>query len=331
MTKLLFSGVITTAAQLVEQFLDHFKVIEDIYGEWLMDIELWNQLILSKTEPGVYHMMHSINVPVYFPHSCGQDLPIQCIALDRTHLRNTQTTDATRPAWHYAKVEIRIDPAGTWELSDDISILKNPPGLCHVTLRVFDMLFNRFIDVEAERHKFDKTMTVFNAHIGSKADIQNFLNDPGFKMKYLHTIKKDVGPAIWHDLVTAPHRRNSFAVKLPYLLRIIPEDAGDRSRIPTGISVLAVKDDVLATLGFPLATASTGLFSATINLILMHPQSRIIPITKDLWPDIPANLADFTTPPNCRIGLYLSDVRFVSMADDKELHGMVGRRAWKIW
>jgi hypothetical protein len=276
-------------------------------------------------------MLHSINIPVHFPHASSDQAVVQGIPLDRTHIRITQTTDPTRPAWHTAKVEIRIDPPKHWELNRDISLLSNPPGLCHVTLRVFDLIFSRFIDVKTERSKFNKTMTVFNAHIKSNADIQDFLTSPGFRMKYLHTMKKDVSTAIWHDLVASPVQKNCFALMLPHMLRIVPESKCDRSKIPTGISVLAVEDTMLTTLGYPPDDTNVGLFSANLNLILMHPRTHIIPITYDLWPNIPPHITDFITPPDCRLGLFLSDVNFVQMADEKELHAMVGRRAWKIW
>jgi hypothetical protein len=297
-----------------------------------MDVELWNELILSKTAPGVYHMIHSINIPVYFPYYCNPP-SMHCIQIHESQIDFSQTDDPTRPAWHYAKVEITIDPPCMWELTPDISMLKKPQGLCRVTIRVFDLLFHRFIDTDTERHKFVKTMTVCNMHIATKADITSFLDAPGFQMKYLHTsTKKDLTARIWHDLIKSPIRKNSFAIKLPHMIRVMSDSITDRSSIPSGISVLSVTDDILQKTGFPDSEkCSVGLCSATINLILMHPQSRIIPVTVDLWPDIPHELAGFTKPPNCRIGLYLSDVCFVKIASQKELLAMVGKRAYKIW
>jgi hypothetical protein len=345
MSKILFSGVVTTAAQLTEPFLQHFKVIEDTYGALLMDTELWHQIVLSKSSPGVYSMLHSINVPVHFPHSLTRT-PIDCIPLSPSHLRPSQTTDATRPAWHSAKVSIHIDPPDAWDLPTDICTLQNPTCLCHVTLRVFDLLFLQFIDTDAERHKFEKTMTVANVQIERSADLKTLVTIPGFKMRYMHTTKRCPEIQIWHDLITAAtHQKNTFTIPLPHLIRMMPESTttGDRG-VPAGISVLEVDGDTLARLGYKSKTqqqqegeanSAIGLFSAHLNLLLMHPTTHISPVTYCIWPDIPPKLEDLLlvkSPPRCRIGLYLSDVRFVAMADDKELRAMAsGRRAWKIW
>ena len=323
----LFKGEISSAARLIEEFFSHFKVLEDTYSEWLMDIHLWNQIVLSKSAPGVYRMLHSINVPVFFPHAAKLQYPMECIALDKTHRLPTQTIDVTLPAWHHAKVEIRIDPP-IWELHNDISLLEDPPAPCRVTIRVFDLLFKRFIEVEKERRKFDKTMTVFNEHIVSQADLQNFINAPGTQMKYLHRRRtKDlITQRIWHDLVGSRVTKNSFAMRLPFLLRMI-SDTDDRRLIPRGVCALAVGDDILRSAGFPENRSKdrcVGLYSANINLITMHPRTNVIPHTYSLWPDICPTLSDLT-PPDCRVGLYLSDVRFVGIADERELREMAGR------
>ena len=315
----LFNHDVHSACQMTGVFFALFKTIEDMHGSCLVDIELWNQIIVSKSEPGVYRNPCFVSIPIFFPHTAGHPFPYIPLPETYQHL----TPDTKRPAWLSTQIEIRISPP-IWELHHDLSLLEDPPSACTVEIRLLDPLFQKFVEIDHEI--FDKPVTVFNEHIATHDDLRALIDSPGIQMKYMHRCnsRQPITQLIWSNLVHSRIHKNSFALELPFLLRMI-SNSDDHRDIPTGIVVLAVSDETLNRAGLPENQRGIGLYSANINLILMHPKSKITPLTYYLWPDIQPNFPELM-PPNCRVAVFFSNVRFVAMATKEELCVMAARR-----
>jgi hypothetical protein len=213
-----------------------------------------------------------------------------------------------------------------WELSEDLSELCDPPVPCRVVVRVSGLCFKEVACIEALRRFYenDNCLSFFNGKLHTKDDMDNFVHQIKCNADYFHcNFAPDAAKRVWFDLVHARAGPNLFGMRMPLLIRLVTPEY-DRSGIPQGSVAIYDRSVICEKLSFPLdrdPDKCVGLYSCIINMIITRGESNMLPSTKELWPDIKSSLHELS-PPGCTVCLYLSSVKFVSVASEDEINTM---------
>ena len=168
---------------------------------------------------------------------------------------------------------------------------------------------------EFKQKYFSSIHCLYKGPINTKAEIKNFVVCAEVYKSHLHRLPTpDIMQRIWYDLIHSKHAKNLYSMKLPFLLRISSDKRGR--------NVLTLSAKQIDSCGFPSNLnkhGCIGLYSANIDLLLSGNAGW--EDHKDLWPDIQPVLSELS-PPGCVVGLYFSQITFVSVASEKEMHAM---------
>ena len=314
--------LICTKQEMLGLVLDSLQQLT-LHSAYNSVIDFWSRVVRSKSGPGTYSVVQPVNVLVRFP-GVEFDVPCLCFLLDEKDVLTTNTSDASKIAWHAGHMTLSVEH-DAWELSEDLSELCDPPMPCRVVVRVSGLQFREVACIQRLRQFYenDGRLSFFNGKLHTQDDIDGFVRQIKHNADYFHcNFAPDAARRVWFDLVYARSGPNLFGMRLPHLIRLVTPEY-DISGIPQG-SVAIYDRVVIEKLSFPLdrdPDKCVGLYSCNINMVITHGKSNMLPSTKELWPDIKSSLHELP-PPGCSVLIYLSSVTFVSVVSEHEINTM---------
>ena len=313
----------------------------------------------NNTAEGRYSLSAPLQIPMYFPHALATNidlgsLPFHHFPLCEKDMLHTKTPDASKMAWYAGKMTLTISP-DVWELKQDLAELSDPPVPCHVKIRMSNLQFKSFADVnelceyqaESNRH----IINVFRGDVRSHEDLRSLAQSMDNIARFSHCRSTDsssssnnnkLADRLWYDLIQSRKGKNMFFMQMPFLVRMVTLGY-DVSQTPTD-SIMRLEKNVeeegsFATFYKIPADHNTdsriGLFSSCLNMIVSNDRSRIPLLHEELWPDISPSLSGMmmSSPPpllsssssssnGINVWVYFSNVKYVSCTTEQEIYSM---------
>jgi hypothetical protein len=324
----MFEHDMTTTKELDDMVRLELSRFQDLNGAWHRSLDLWRQLVQSKTSPGEYQLTRPLRIACVFPDYQSFKHPrFPCLKLTDGDIIPTRTSDPTKAGWYECELSMHIDPV--WELDEELAFVHDPPSVCRVSLRVSELTFCKDADVAQLQEVYATVSTaalqISSGEVYTQGDIHDLIRDIKRTTHFFHhPFSEDIPARIWWDLVISRHSKNEFRMTLPFTLRITSKNA----RLPRKISdnVMVLDPARLREFGFPSTTnpdSCIGLYSADIYMALQFQKDAVLLMSKELWPDIQPVLTVKTKAPKCYVSLLFYKVRFQSLVRKDEVHSMV--------
>ena len=317
-----YDTVISSKTEMMEFIHKHLQQLNMVNRQCKTVYGLWTRIIHSKTDPCTYSVQHPVCALACVP-GVKSEVPLGCccVVLSEQDMLAVGTPDASKAVWCSCRMTLTVENPD-WYLSEDVTCIEDPPAPCRVAVRLTGMKFK--VDEDLKYLKFyygnNIHLTVHNSQVNTREDVEKLVHYVKGVAEYSHCIDRvAAGDRIWFDLVRADGSKNYMAMRLPFLVRIVPRSY-DRSRIPLH-SVLVIDWDHFDKFGFPAdsdVNTCIGLYKCFISMILSTDNLFVKSSHKDFWPGIqhdPQNLL----PPKCHVLVDLCQVTFVSIVSEQEV------------
>ena len=294
-------------------------------------LKFWNRVIQSKVGPGKFFLADSINIPVYFPHAVTGDAAkkLRAVCYPLSEQKNSAVmgnVDMSKPAIYAGTMLLEVSPS-EWDITRDISELTDPPTMCCLKLCITNLVFMKteepnLIDYYGVCHILNPVLFLNGVVGGPNPDEKlQKLSDAisSIAAKSHHTYTHELRDRLWFDLVQSRVGKNSFLLKMPFLIRMVSDKY--KTDIVKRSSLLVLKSSDIENLYFPLdyhPDTRIGLFTSYLS---MEVTSGIPSNDKELWRDIPLSLSDISQV-GFTINILLTQLVLVSFADEEEIYAM---------
>ena len=298
-------------------------------------LNVWRRVIQSKVGPGKYLMADSVNTPVYFPHAVTGDaakkLSAVCYPLSDHNSAVMGNVDMSKAAIYSGTVLLDISPC-EWDISCDISELGDPPTVCCLKIRITNLVFIKseepdLIDYYGVCHISNPVLFLDGRDPNPDEHLKN-LSDAisSIAAKLHHTYTHELRDRIWYDLVQSRIGKNSFLLKMPFLIRMVSDNY--KVELVKRNSLLVLKSIDLEDRFYPSdyhPDTRIGLFTSYLSMEMTQGDSGILSNDKELWRDIPLSLSDISQV-GCTVRILLTQLALVSFADEEEIYAMEGKK-----
>jgi hypothetical protein len=179
----MFEQDMTSTQELDDMVRYQLSRFQNLNGKWCRSLELWRQIVRSRTGPGEYNLeLQPLLIPCIFPEYQSFVNPhFQCLKLTEGDIIPTQTPDPTKAGWYECELSMHVDPPGLWELEEELAFVHIPPSVCRVSLRLSDLTFYKDTDVVSLQKVYASINTnaleIFSDTVSTPHDIYDLIRE----------------------------------------------------------------------------------------------------------------------------------------------------------